>query len=142
MPEEIVLIQSLPVERDETGCWTHPAWPSTEDELIPYAWFTDRGLEVRERNFEDDAPDELQAAWFASGIADCTAWAPTRPAGDGWFIFSIHDTEDGPVCVWVRYVPSLHREVDAVAVGKEFCGACGDGCGSCQVAEESPLVTP
>ncbi|HJH21649.1 MAG TPA: hypothetical protein K8W20_23450 [Pseudomonas lactis] len=102
MPEKTVLIQPLQVERDATGCWTHPAWPSTDDELIPYAWFTDRGLEVRERNFEDDAPDELQAAWFASGIADCSAWAPTQPAGDGWFIFSIHDTEDGPLCVWVR----------------------------------------
>ncbi|HFO4393433.1 TPA: hypothetical protein ACHJWK_005297, partial [Escherichia coli] len=22
--------------------------------------------------------------------------------GDGWFIGSIHDTEDGPVCVWLR----------------------------------------
>ncbi|ENW8440524.1 hypothetical protein N5T03_28455, partial [Escherichia coli] len=21
---------------------------------------------------------------------------------DGWFIGSIHDTEDGPVCVWLR----------------------------------------
>jgi hypothetical protein len=102
MPEETVLIQPLPVDRDATGFWTHPAWPSTDDELIPYAWFTDRGLEVRERNFEDDATDELQAALFASGIADCSAWTPTEPAGDGWFIFSIHDTEDGPLCVWVR----------------------------------------
>ncbi|HFO4767186.1 TPA: hypothetical protein ACHJ1G_005562, partial [Escherichia coli] len=22
--------------------------------------------------------------------------------GNGWFIGSIHDTEDGPVCVWLR----------------------------------------
>ncbi|MED9131274.1 hypothetical protein RCM40_10780, partial [Escherichia marmotae] len=22
--------------------------------------------------------------------------------GEGWFIGSIHDTEDGPVCVWLR----------------------------------------
>jgi hypothetical protein len=26
--------------------------------------------------------------------ADTASW--------GWFIFSIHDTEDGPICVWVR----------------------------------------
>lgn len=103
MPEETFLIQPMPVVRDEMGLWTHPQWPSTDEELIPYAWFTDRGLEVRERNFEGDAPDELQAAWFASGIADCSAWSPTQPNGDGWFIFSIHDTDDGPICVWVRH---------------------------------------
>lgn len=38
--------------------------------------------------------------------------------------------------------PGLQRETDARAAGKDFCGACGDGCGSCQVAEESPQVTP
>ncbi len=103
MPEEIKLIQPLPVQRDGLGCWTHPAWPSMDDELIPYAWFTDRGLDIVQRDFENDASDELQAKWFASGIADCTDWEPTKPAGDGWFIFSIHDTEDGPTCVWVRH---------------------------------------
>ncbi|EJC4159266.1 hypothetical protein NMZ70_005405, partial [Escherichia coli] len=34
--------------------------------------------------------------------ADISAWEPERPEGDGWFIGSIHDTEDGPVCVWLR----------------------------------------
>ncbi|GCF98757.1 hypothetical protein BvCmsF30A_04310 [Escherichia coli] len=33
---------------------------------------------------------------------DITAWEPERPEGEGWFIGSIHDTEDGPVCVWMR----------------------------------------
>jgi len=85
MSEENVLIQPLPVDRDATGCWTHPAWPSTEDELIPYAWFDSRGLEVRELAFEYDASEELQASWLAEGIADCVAWHPTKPAGEGWF---------------------------------------------------------
>ncbi|OAE13589.1 hypothetical protein AZH11_02830 [Pseudomonas simiae] len=142
MPEETVLIQQLPVKRDATGCWTHPAWSSTEGELIPYAWFDSRGLEISQRAFEYDASEALQASWLADGIADCAAWNPTTPDGEGRFIFSIHDTEDGPVCVWVRYVPSLQREVDAVAVGKEFCGARGAGCGSCRVVEESPRVMP
>lgn len=34
--------------------------------------------------------------------ADIYAWEPERPEGDAWFIGSIHDTEDGPVCVWMR----------------------------------------
>ncbi|GEM_PF-5074383 len=90
-------------ERDEHGFWTHPAWPSTEEELIPYAWFYDRGLDVKQVEFEYDAPETLQAAWYHDGTADCTSWNSTQPAGDGLFIFSIHVTEDGPICVWVRH---------------------------------------
>ncbi|EJN3771908.1 hypothetical protein NVA45_004960, partial [Escherichia coli] len=33
---------------------------------------------------------------------DIAAWEPERPEGEGWFIGSIHDTEDGPVCIWLR----------------------------------------
>ncbi|HFO5431081.1 TPA: hypothetical protein ACHKAL_003391, partial [Escherichia coli] len=33
---------------------------------------------------------------------DIASWKPERPEGEGWFIGSIHDTEDGPVCVWLR----------------------------------------
>ncbi|EOK3493480.1 hypothetical protein ACJQTL_004904, partial [Escherichia coli] len=33
---------------------------------------------------------------------DISAWEPERPEGNGWFIGSIHDAEDGPVCVWLR----------------------------------------
>ena len=102
MPEDTDLIQPLPVERDIHGYWTHPAWPSTEDELIPFTWFDSCGLEVRELAFEYDASEEVQASWLAEGIADCAAWNPTTPPGEGWFIFSIHDTDDGPICVWVR----------------------------------------
>ncbi len=29
-------------------------------------------------------------------------WEPERPEGEGWFVGSIHDTEDGPVCIWLR----------------------------------------
>ncbi|HGV2417417.1 TPA: hypothetical protein ACNCFI_004887, partial [Escherichia coli] len=33
---------------------------------------------------------------------DIAAWEPERPEGEGWFVGSIHDTEDGPVCIWLR----------------------------------------
>jgi len=39
MPEGKQLIQPVAIERDEHGFWTHPAWPSTDEKLIPYAWF-------------------------------------------------------------------------------------------------------
>lgn len=103
MPEEKQLIQPIALERDEYGFWTHPARPSTDDEMIPYSWFADRGLDIKQVEFEYDASETLQAAWHHNGTADCNGWNPTEPPGDGWFIFSIHDTEDGPICVWVRH---------------------------------------
>lgn len=52
---------------------------------------------------ENDAPPQVITAW-ENGASDISDWQPSAPAGEGWFIGSIHDTEDGPVCVWL---PSL-----------------------------------
>lgn len=93
----------MPVTRDDLGHWTHPAWPQHGDEdAIPKSWFAQQGLEVFCVDFETDASEELNNAYFEQGNPDCCAWQPSTPPGDGWFIFSIHDTEDGPVCIWVR----------------------------------------
>ena len=96
-------IAPVPVERDELGFWTHPAWPASDDEYIPKQWFVDNGLELFVVEFEADAPQELQDDWFDDGLADCLKWEPSMPPGEGWFIFSIHDTEYGPICAWVRH---------------------------------------
>ncbi|WP_312910987.1 hypothetical protein [Stutzerimonas nitrititolerans] len=95
-------IEAVKVERDEYGHWTHPAWPSNDDEYIQNSWFDDQGLELKVVDFEGDAAQELVDAYFESGEPDCSKWEPTVPDGEGWFVFSIHDTEDGPICVWVR----------------------------------------
>lgn len=102
MTNATVKIEAVPVERDEDGLWTHPAWPISDDEFILKSWFTDHGLDVIMCEFEYDAPEELVDRWFEQGLCDCSSWEPSRPLGDGWFIFSIHHAEDGPVCVWVR----------------------------------------
>lgn len=52
----------------------------------------------------NDGAEVLNAGWLdAGGDYDCTPWQPSIPVGDAWFTFSIHDTEDGPVCIWVRH---------------------------------------
>jgi len=103
MPEEKQIIAQVPVERDQHGQWTHPVWPDDgEERQLPYSWFAEHGLELGLVEMENDGPEDLIAAWFGEGEIDCTPWTPTKPAGDGWFVFSIHDTEDGPVCIWVR----------------------------------------
>lgn len=41
---------------------------------------------------------------------DISTWQPDPPAGNGWFVGSIHDTEDGAVCIWLRNVQDGHYE--------------------------------
>lgn len=103
MPEETVLILPVPVVRDEMGFWTHPAWPQDgEENALTYSWFADHGLEFYIVTLENDGPEGLFETWADAGQCNCTPWQPSKPAGDDWFIFSIHDTEEGPICVWVR----------------------------------------
>lgn len=59
-------------------------------------WMEENNLQYVLR-FRDEGCTDLDAC-----DADISAWEPERPEGDGWFIGSIHDTEDGLVCVWLR----------------------------------------
>jgi len=101
------VIQPEEVIRDEDGMWTHSAMPHSDYEFIPLAWFTDQGLEVATVEFENDADEQLTDTWFETGHTDCSGWEPSKPPGEGWFVFSIHDGEDGPVCVWLRQAPPV-----------------------------------
>lgn len=102
--DRLSLIRREIVRRDDMGFWTHTAWPQDGDEnAIQKGWFADNGLEYYMVEMESDGPEELNQQWLDSGLIDCTPWEPSAPPGDGWFVFSIHDTEDGPVCVWVRH---------------------------------------
>lgn len=77
-----------------------------EDDYVPReewkAWLDSQNCEYFRVDFEYDAPEELQDRWMDNGLADCTAWEPSRPDGEGWFMLGIWDTEDGPVCWWLR----------------------------------------
>jgi hypothetical protein len=66
------------------------------------AWAKAQGVEVYTLSLDaDPAADDIQAA-YEVGEADVSAWNPTPPIGEGWFLASIHDTEDGPYSVWFR----------------------------------------
>ena len=141
--EKIKLIQPAPVVRDEYGMFQHPDMPDFDegDGDKCKAWIAEQGLHVGMVSLEFAEP-AIADRYFESHDPDCSYWEPDRPEGDGWFCLAIHDTDDGPVCWWGRRAQGLQREAEAVTAGKDFCGACGDGCGSCQVAEESQQVTP
>ncbi|HAV7522859.1 TPA: hypothetical protein JLF52_004231 [Escherichia coli] len=95
-------IKEVPVIRDEYGYWTHPEYEKfcdgrgyiSSEEFN--AW-----MEANSLQWAICTMDEDDFNLDADG-PDISAWEPERPEGDGWFIGSIHDTEDGPVCVWLR----------------------------------------
>lgn len=96
----------LVVERDVNGCWTHPEYDKFCDgrDYIPNSEFSDwikaNGLEWA-FELRDESLDFLDDESYDP---DFTEWQPEPPDGEGWFIGSIRDTEDGPVCIWFRIV--------------------------------------
>jgi hypothetical protein len=99
---EVALIVPLPVERDEDGCWTHPDYAKFcgDREFVPEREFDDWikanrlvWRVVYRSDSIDGGPDE----------GDFSGWEPEKPEGDGWFVGSIHDTENGAVCIWLRH---------------------------------------
>ncbi|WP_256676858.1 hypothetical protein [Pseudomonas sp. H3(2019)] len=53
---------------------------------------------------ESDVDADIFDAYMNDGQVDCSAWEIPHPTEPGWFILSIHDAEDGPVCIWGRKV--------------------------------------
>lgn len=99
-------ISAQPVVRDRWGGWTHPDFfvPAGGNEYPQHgefeAWLTTHNLAAAFTWMENDAPDWMMKAFRNTG--DCSRWEPSGPAGESWFTGSIHDTDDGPVCVWLR----------------------------------------
>ncbi|EJK2158951.1 hypothetical protein NK436_001802 [Salmonella enterica] len=97
-------ITALSVERDQYGYWTHPLYDEfcagreviSPDEFND--WLNKNGLEWKV-SYRDDEEIDTDVDW-----CDISAWQPEAPEGDGWFVGSIHDTDDGAVCIWLRNV--------------------------------------
>ncbi|CFQ55938.1 Uncharacterised protein [Yersinia frederiksenii] len=120
----IKTITAAPVERDSHGFWTHPdffepangnefgvegefdAWKALNRVTGAISWM----------ECEENA-EELQAAYDA-GDCDLSMWQPTPPAGEGWFLASIHEAEDGPVCYWLR---PIEYDPEALSAHRERC---------------------
>lgn len=104
-------IEPVAVVRDKDGWFSHPQYlsePEYEDcEGISsqefFEYLKARGVEYAMSSLEGDDPD-ANDRYCEDGQADCSAWEPSVPAGEGWFVMSIHDTEDGPVCIWGRKI--------------------------------------
>lgn len=101
-----IMISAVTVERGEDGFWLHPVL----DELLGKregfqsgefeAWLDANNLEAAYDFWSEEDTDAYRAYVVSGSFA---AWQPEPPAGNGWFISSIHDSEDdGPLCIWLR----------------------------------------
>jgi hypothetical protein len=97
-------IRPVKVERDENGWWSHPGIPNFDEDAKSFgAWIKAVGLETTYKTLESEGEDHpAYVSYFALEDPSFAAWTPTPPEGEGWFTFSIHDTEDGPVWAWAR----------------------------------------
>jgi len=104
-------ICAVPVERDAQGFWTHPAMlqANLETSAEMTYWLRSHGLECWVMFMRDEDPEAFLAG-FDEDCTDARGWNPSSPPGEGWFIGSIYDNEDGPMCLWFRVAT---REVDA-----------------------------
>ena len=86
------LITAAPVEPDSDGFWAHPAIPDHFDEdPAPFErWLSEQLLECVTQEVGDED---------GGVVAD---WEDSKPAGAGWFLLELIDTEDGPTAFWVR----------------------------------------
>lgn len=65
------------------------------------AWLAKENLEESIQRLEDeDTP--FHEMYFEGNAADLSEWELRQPEGEGWFIGSLFDTEDGPYCIWLR----------------------------------------
>lgn len=101
-------MEALEVDRNEDGHWTHPEYSALfgDRELISKEEFNEfcgkNNVESSVVELESDDNQTAIDSYFEDGNPNISGWEPSKPDGDGWFIGSIHDIEDGPLCVWFR----------------------------------------
>lgn len=125
------------VEYDENGYWAHSKLPYSENSNEIIQWIADNQLEQRCIYMSEDVGENTPVFqnYFTHGNPNVSAWMPTEPPGEGWFIGAIYESEDGPVCRWLRsskyqlkeQFSKAHREAEKTAY-KYFC--------ACDIGEE------
>lgn len=100
--------------RDANGFASHPdlddpRWrehPVLGDEYLDTTALEAAGFEHASVEMEYDTVDDDPARirYFSGDSADVHDWEPSVPPGAGWVRVSIHDTEDGPMALYVRRV--------------------------------------
>ncbi|KVT40565.1 hypothetical protein WK53_20615 [Burkholderia ubonensis] len=93
------------IVRDKDGMLSHPAVPYLDEDVNYETFFAAFGIESAFIHMENDVDGDKYDQYSASNSPDCSFWTPSSPAGDGWLLLEIYDTEDGPVALHVRPFP-------------------------------------
>lgn len=96
----------LPVEpeRDENGYWCHPGVPDFgEDQTALSNWIYEQGLTISTQFLYDEPETSDAFTHYFNDGQGADKWQPTEPAGNGWFMLVLFESDDGPVCWWARH---------------------------------------
>lgn len=99
-------ITAVEVVRDSDGHWIHPDLPDFDEDAGAYnEWLKAQSLETSFVWLESER-DDLPAfiSYFKNEDLNISAWEPTPPDGDGWFLLCISDTDDGPAACYARRI--------------------------------------
>lgn len=94
------MLDGSAIARDEMGCGEHPALPVLEEGMKPKQFFDALGIDLAGVMAEDQMDMDAYDAMVEA--TDYNVWTPEAPAGDGWVLVAIFDTEDGPAAWWMR----------------------------------------
>lgn len=94
------LLDGRPLVRDEMGFGDHPDLPLLDEGMKPRAFFDALGIELKHTLAEDDL--SLEAHEAMNDASNWSDWTPRAPAGEGWKLVAIFDTEDGQAAWWMR----------------------------------------
>lgn len=106
---EAPLYSPLLIFRESDGQFFHPHLPAHEDpdkaeeSITPL--IREQGFEIKLVDGESDGdafPNDSIVDGGEAYFDAMRAWNPTPPAGDGWLLAAVVDTEDGPQAWFVR----------------------------------------
>ncbi len=90
------------IVRDQHGMLSHPGIPYLDEDVNYQTFFSAFGIESTFVCMETDVDGDAYDQYVESNDPNCSFWTPSAPAGDGWLLLEIFDTEDGPVALYVR----------------------------------------
>lgn len=100
----------LPVDvvRDAAGYFIHPMiagmyWDEGTPAEEVNRWYLQHGVYTTFTSMWDD--DEQTES--ITGMETAKDWEPPRPEGEGWFLISVFDGEDGPVAQWAHPIDNI-----------------------------------
>jgi hypothetical protein len=101
------LLAPVVIARDQHGFFNHPSLPECDEDMRLDKLLGAFGLETRFVDLESDTL-ALDAKEKMSESFDFSGWTPTPPAGEGWKLLQIQETEDGAYAVFARRAAKLY----------------------------------